>query len=206
MHLRPDAPSAVHKQRCMCIRVCPAGPVQEFCPCGERCSNQMFTRREYAALEVVRTGCELQATSLHGADAQQQQEQQQQRQQVEFAWVAARRSASSSKQGFRSILCQPITLREQLLAGAVGEQRLGPGWRPHPPARRHAALGPCPAFQPFMNVALPGLSSAAARGCQGVWAVHVQGAQGGGLHHRVHWGGTGGGGVPPQVMNGTAHA
>ncbi len=31
--------------------VCAA--LQEFCPCNKRCSNQMFSRREYAKLEVV---------------------------------------------------------------------------------------------------------------------------------------------------------
>ncbi|GAB4814631.1 hypothetical protein N2152v2_001677 [Parachlorella kessleri] len=30
--------------------------VTDFCPCGERCSNQMFTRREYAQLDVKRAG------------------------------------------------------------------------------------------------------------------------------------------------------
>lgn len=28
--------------------------LQEYCPSGHRCSNQMFTKREYAKLEVVR--------------------------------------------------------------------------------------------------------------------------------------------------------
>lgn len=32
-----------------------AGPLpQEYCPSGHRCSNQMFTRREYSNIEVVR--------------------------------------------------------------------------------------------------------------------------------------------------------
>ncbi|KFM22868.1 Histone-lysine N-methyltransferase ASHH2 [Auxenochlorella protothecoides] len=30
--------------------------VAEYCPCGDRCTNQQFTKREYAALDVLRAG------------------------------------------------------------------------------------------------------------------------------------------------------
>lgn len=48
------APLAAHPP----LPTCPRHdlPVQEYCPCGDRCTNQQFTKREYAALDVLRAG------------------------------------------------------------------------------------------------------------------------------------------------------
>lgn len=42
------------QRRCMVVRPDWLAGAQGFCPCGEQCSNQQFSRRQYARLEKVR--------------------------------------------------------------------------------------------------------------------------------------------------------
>lgn len=44
----------------LCLPLCTYATLphlQEYCPSGHRCSNQMFTKREYSKLEVVSWRC-----------------------------------------------------------------------------------------------------------------------------------------------------
>ena len=50
--LLPDALSRWQRQE-----VDNASPLQGYCPCEERCSNQMFSKRQYAKLEKVGLHC-----------------------------------------------------------------------------------------------------------------------------------------------------
>jgi len=49
----PRTPNSMLR-RCMVVRPDWLARVQGFCPCGEQCSNQQFSRRQYARLEKVR--------------------------------------------------------------------------------------------------------------------------------------------------------